>query len=240
MTGTRECAAKRSMIDCSNVRIITTSTIRDTTRATSSIGSPRRELRVAAIQVDRDAAELVHAGLERDARARRRLLEHHRERAIAQRLVELVALEPILDPARALEQVIELVARKVAELQEMPGWGSDHRMRRDLRGRESSAQSKSLARAQAAADFDAAIENAIATRVLRLVQRPVRRSEQFGKRASVLSEHRHAGGEREAAERVTPPTRRADRASRAARLASAFSAPAPSASGSARQNSSPP
>ena len=41
ITGTRECAAKRSMIACSNVRIITTSTIREITRATSSIGSPR-------------------------------------------------------------------------------------------------------------------------------------------------------------------------------------------------------
>ena len=41
ITGTRECAAKRSMIDCSKVRIITTSTIREITRATSSIGSPR-------------------------------------------------------------------------------------------------------------------------------------------------------------------------------------------------------
>ena len=88
ITGTRECAAKRSMIVCSNVRIITTSTMREITRATSSIGSPRDELRVAAVQVDRDAAQLVHAGLERHARARRRLLEHHRERAVAQRLVE--------------------------------------------------------------------------------------------------------------------------------------------------------
>ena len=41
ITGTRECAAKRSMIDCSKVRIITMSTMRETTRATSSIGSPR-------------------------------------------------------------------------------------------------------------------------------------------------------------------------------------------------------
>ena len=41
ITGTRECAAKRSMIGCSNVRIITTSTMREMTRATSSIGSPR-------------------------------------------------------------------------------------------------------------------------------------------------------------------------------------------------------
>ena len=37
-------------------------------------------------------------------------LEHHRQRAVAQRLVRLVALEPVLDPARALEQVGELRA----------------------------------------------------------------------------------------------------------------------------------
>ena len=85
-----------------------------------------RELRVAAIQVDRDAAQLVHPGLERHARARRRLLEHHRERAVAQRLVELVALEPLLDPARAREQVVELVEREVAELEEMLGRRSGH------------------------------------------------------------------------------------------------------------------
>ena len=41
ITGTRECVEKRSMIDCSKVRIITMSTMRVMTRATSSIGSPR-------------------------------------------------------------------------------------------------------------------------------------------------------------------------------------------------------
>ena len=78
------------------------------------------ELRVARHQRDDRAAELVHAGLERDARARRVLLEHHRERAVVQRPVRLVALEALLDPARALEQVLELVAAEILELQEMP------------------------------------------------------------------------------------------------------------------------
>ena len=41
MTGTRECAAKRSTIDCSYVRIITRSHIREITCAASSTGSPR-------------------------------------------------------------------------------------------------------------------------------------------------------------------------------------------------------
>ena len=80
-----------------------------------------RELCVAAIEVDGNPTELVHAGLERDARARGSLLEHHRQGSIAQRLVDLVALETFLDPARAVEQVVELVAAEIAELQEMLG-----------------------------------------------------------------------------------------------------------------------
>ncbi len=40
-TGTRENSANFSMIACSKVRIMTMSTMRLTTRATSSIGSPR-------------------------------------------------------------------------------------------------------------------------------------------------------------------------------------------------------
>ena len=41
ITGTRECAAKRSMMSCSKVRIITMSTMREITCAASSTGSPR-------------------------------------------------------------------------------------------------------------------------------------------------------------------------------------------------------
>ena len=41
ITGTRECFAKCSIFACSKVRIITTSTIREITRAVSSIGSAR-------------------------------------------------------------------------------------------------------------------------------------------------------------------------------------------------------
>ena len=68
-----------------------------------------RKVRVHAVQVDGDAAQLIHAGLERHSGARRRLFEHHRERAVAQRLVELVALEPVLDPAGAREQMLEFL-----------------------------------------------------------------------------------------------------------------------------------
>ena len=90
-------------------------------------GLAARELRVAAIQVDGDAAQLIHAGLERHASARRRFLEDHGERAVAQRLVELVALETRLDPARALEQVGVVVPREVLALQEMAGRGGHER-----------------------------------------------------------------------------------------------------------------
>ena len=41
MTGTRECAAKRSILVCSKVRIITISVMRLITLALSSIGSER-------------------------------------------------------------------------------------------------------------------------------------------------------------------------------------------------------
>jgi hypothetical protein len=46
-------------------------------------------------------------------------LEHHGERPVAQRLVELVALEPILDPAGARDQILEFVEGEIADLQEM-------------------------------------------------------------------------------------------------------------------------
>ena len=41
MTGTREAAAKRSMMSCSKVRIMMMSHIREITLAASSTGSPR-------------------------------------------------------------------------------------------------------------------------------------------------------------------------------------------------------
>src|SRR5439155_18490580 len=61
------------------------------------------ELRVPPVQIDRRAAELVHARLERKARARRGLLEDHGEGTVFERPVALVALELVLDPARACE-----------------------------------------------------------------------------------------------------------------------------------------
>src|SRR6266508_2961193 len=56
------------------------------------------------------AAELRHADLEGDARARRRLLENHREALSAQRFVRLAGLGPIFDFSRQLEQSDQVVA----------------------------------------------------------------------------------------------------------------------------------
>jgi hypothetical protein len=41
------------------------------------------QLRIAAVEVDRRTAELLHAGFERQARARAGLLENHHQRAVA-------------------------------------------------------------------------------------------------------------------------------------------------------------
>ena len=58
--------------------------------------------------------------MERQARACRGFLEDHRERAVFERPVALVALELVLDPARAREQMLVLLAREVLELQVVP------------------------------------------------------------------------------------------------------------------------
>src|SRR5258706_6234098 len=81
------------------------------------------ELRVPRIQIDRRAAELVHPGFEGEPRPRRRFLEDHRESPVLERPVALVALELVLDPARAREQVLVLLAREVLELQIVPQRG---------------------------------------------------------------------------------------------------------------------
>src|SRR5262245_50012871 len=112
ITGTRECAAKRSRIDCSKVRIITRSTMRVTTLAAAQLG-------LAHVEHDGGAAELVDAGLEGHARARRALLEDHRQHPVAQRLVGHVVLEAVLQRARAPEEVLDFRLVQVAEAQEV-------------------------------------------------------------------------------------------------------------------------
>src|SRR5882762_5653956 len=77
------------------------------------------ELRIAGAEEDRRTAQLVHAGLERQPGARALLLENHHQRAIEERVVRLVGLELLLYPARAPEQVFELVPPEVPELQKV-------------------------------------------------------------------------------------------------------------------------
>ena len=57
------------------------------------------------------------------------------------RLVELVALEPVLDPARAREQVVEFLPREVAKLEEMLGWRGGHGSGSPASGVKSGAES---------------------------------------------------------------------------------------------------
>ena len=84
-------------------------------------GLAAAELGIAAVQIDGDSAKLVHARFEGHAGARRRFLEHHGQRAIAQRLIDFVALETLLDPPRAFEQIDELVTAEVLELEKVLG-----------------------------------------------------------------------------------------------------------------------
>ena len=77
------------------------------------------QLGVACAEEDGRAPELVHARLERQPGARALLLENHHQCAIEQRLIRLVCLELLLDPARTLEQVAEFFTRHALELQKM-------------------------------------------------------------------------------------------------------------------------
>jgi len=66
--------------------------------------------------VDDRAAQLVHARLEGHARARRSLFKNHRQGAVGQRLVGLIALKALLDDPRALDHVLDLFAREIGKL----------------------------------------------------------------------------------------------------------------------------
>jgi hypothetical protein len=70
------------------------------------------ELAVARVQVDRRAAQLVHAGLEGQPGAGRVLLEHHDQGAVDQRVIDLVVLEFPLDQVRAFKDVLVFGQRK--------------------------------------------------------------------------------------------------------------------------------
>jgi len=77
------------------------------------------ELAVASIQVDRRAAELVHAGFERQTGTSRILFEHHHQRTVEQRVVRFVILELALDDTATFDHVFVFVEREVGELQEV-------------------------------------------------------------------------------------------------------------------------
>jgi len=92
-------------------------------------GFSAAQLRIARGQVDDRTAHLVHPRLERHAGAGAGFLEHHRQRAVVQRVVRLVAFELVLDEAGAAQDVVHLGGGEIAELQKMPnragGWATD-------------------------------------------------------------------------------------------------------------------
>lgn len=77
------------------------------------------QLRVARVEEDGVAAELVDAGFERQTRARGILLKDHGQRAVMQRVPRLVVLELGLEDPGAVQQVRVLFLGKVLELQVM-------------------------------------------------------------------------------------------------------------------------
>jgi hypothetical protein len=70
---------------------------------------------VAGCEVERVAAELRHPDLERDARARRGLLEDHRERAAGEEVVLLAPRLALLEVVGDVEHGLELGAAPVGD-----------------------------------------------------------------------------------------------------------------------------
>ncbi len=89
-------------------------------------GLATAQLAIAGIDVDGRAAELVHAGLEAQPGAGGVLLENHRQGAIDQGLVRLVAFELGLDQRGAGENVVVLLTVQVGKLQIVPQRGFHH------------------------------------------------------------------------------------------------------------------
>src|SRR6185503_5851024 len=73
------------------------------------------ELDVARREVDRRAAELAHADLERDARPEARLLEDHRARAAGEERVRPPRAELRLEAPREREDRVGLVAAEIPD-----------------------------------------------------------------------------------------------------------------------------
>jgi hypothetical protein len=115
MTGTRECAAKRSILPEGADHDDVGHAGDDLRRVFDRLTAPK--LGIARVQEDRVAAELVNAGFERQARTRGILLEDHGQRAVVQRVPRLVVLELGLEDRGTVQQVFVLFQRKVLELQ---------------------------------------------------------------------------------------------------------------------------
>ena len=77
------------------------------------------QLGVARVQVDGGAAQLVHAGLEREAGAGRVLFKDHHQGAVDQWMVDFVILELALDQMGAFDHIFVLFQRKIGELEVM-------------------------------------------------------------------------------------------------------------------------
>ncbi len=65
------------------------------------------QLRIVGREIDDGSAQLIHPRFERHACARARLLENHRQRAVMQRHMRVIALELVLDQARALQHIVD-------------------------------------------------------------------------------------------------------------------------------------
>src|SRR5579872_2627922 len=74
---------------------------------------------VAGREIDRVAAELRHAGFERDACTQRRLLENHRERLAAQMRMFEADLQFGLQPRGEREQTVEFIVAEGSEIEEV-------------------------------------------------------------------------------------------------------------------------
>ena len=120
MTGTRELAANTSMRACSNVRIITRSTMRLMTRAVSSMGSARPSCESPVVRLMTEPP-IWYMPASNETRVRVEAFSNTIASVRSdQRLIGDVTLEAILDDADALEQMRIVVLVEVVELQKMP------------------------------------------------------------------------------------------------------------------------